>query len=455
MEISLKSVPPPRFTRCEAPPVIPAAEYERRLNDLYASAEADWVVVYADREHYGNLTYLLNFDPRFEEALLILGAGNRRLLMVGNEGLGYTSVVPVAVEVVLCQTFSLCGQQRDSAPSLKAVLGQIGVKSNQAVSMIGWKYLEAFESDQPERPAFLPAFIVDVFKDVIGPGGKLVDGTALIMHPEGGLRACNSADQIALFEAAAQNSSSAVFGILRNVRPGMSEMQAVRFMNYHGAPFSIHPIFVSGKEDINGLRSPGNRIIEKGDAVSVAVGYWGSLVCRAGLATDQIVPAYFENIVKPYFKVIVTWYETMQIGIKGGEVFNAIDKAFEGSGLHSSLNPGHLTSYDEWLHSPIRSNSQEKIYSGMVFQCDIIPTPMPPGQLINCEDTVAIADENLRAQIRTRYPDLWNRIQHRRKSMREVLGIRLHEEILPLTEGTGYLPPFWLLPDLVCVASDQ
>ena len=31
---------------------IPKAEYERRLATLYKVAEADWVVVYGDREHY-------------------------------------------------------------------------------------------------------------------------------------------------------------------------------------------------------------------------------------------------------------------------------------------------------------------------------------------------------------------------------------------------------------------
>jgi len=45
---------------------------------------------------------------------------------------------------------------------------------------------------------------------------------------------------------------------------------------------SMHPIFVSGKGELNGLRSPGAKVLEYGDAVSTAVGYWGSLVCRPG-----------------------------------------------------------------------------------------------------------------------------------------------------------------------------
>ena len=35
----------------------------------------DAIIVYADREHCANLSYLTGFDPRFEEALLILVEG--------------------------------------------------------------------------------------------------------------------------------------------------------------------------------------------------------------------------------------------------------------------------------------------------------------------------------------------------------------------------------------------
>src|SRR5512133_2535185 len=140
----------------------------------------------------------------------------------------------------------------------------------------------------------------------------------------------------------------------------------------------------------------------------------------------------------------------MRLGARGGDIFQAVAQAFDGSMLHSSLNPGHLTSYDEWLSSPIRQDSAEKVRSGMVFQCDIIPAPLPPGQLINCEDTVAVADAGLRAELQNRYPELWERVQRRRQFMREALGIQTAEELLPLTDGTAYLPPFWLAPELVC-----
>ncbi|MFM8319907.1 MAG: Xaa-Pro aminopeptidase [Chloroflexota bacterium] len=450
MKIVLKHLPMPGFEFVEELPAIPAAEYEQRLAALVERAATDWVVVYADREHYANLTYLVNYDPRFEEGLLVLARDGRRTLVVGNEGLGYLPILTVPVEVELCQTFSLNSQSRQDRPSLKNVLAKIGLSAGQSVCVVGWKYLEPGESDDYQTPAFIPAFYLQVLAALVGPHGRLVDGTLLMMHPETGLRSANSAAQIAAFEWAARNASAAVFNILQHARPGMSEQQALGWMGFTGQPLSMHPIFVSGKGAINGLRSPSAKRIEYGDAVSTGLGYWGSLVCRAGMMLGQPDESYFEQIAAPYYRAIATWYQTMRLGVTGDEVFQAVAAAFAGSPLRSSLNPGHLTSYEEWLSSPNRPGSADKIRSGMVFQCDIIPTPLPDGQLINCEDTVALADANLRAELQAAYPELWRRVQDRRQLMRSGLGIDLPEELLPLTDGTGYLPPFWLAPELVC-----
>ena len=74
---------------------------------------------------------------------------------------------------------------------------------------------------------------------------------------------------------------------------------------------------------------------------------------------------------------------------------------------------------------------------------------------MNCEDTVAVADAALRAEISARHPELWARVQGRRKLMSEALGIQMSEELLPLTDGTAYLPPFWLANELVCSVSRE
>ena len=55
----------------------------------------DRLVVYADREHSANLSYLTGFDPRFEEALLIVGPTGDPAILVGNECWGMAGAAPL------------------------------------------------------------------------------------------------------------------------------------------------------------------------------------------------------------------------------------------------------------------------------------------------------------------------------------------------------------------------
>ena len=91
----------PRSRFPESAPGSPPPSTSTRIAKLLAAVDVDQVVVYADREHAASLVYLCNFDPRFEEALLVL-AGGRRTLIVGKEGVGYAPVVPIEVDVVCC-----------------------------------------------------------------------------------------------------------------------------------------------------------------------------------------------------------------------------------------------------------------------------------------------------------------------------------------------------------------
>jgi len=238
MKIELGDVSPPfdLDPLSFAPPAIPADEYEQRVQALYERSGMDWVVVYGDREHCANLLYLTGYDPRFEEALFVIGS-RQRCLIVGNEGVAYATMCSPHVQVVLCQSMSLMGQPRDVAPSLMNVLRDLGFGSGQSVGVVGWKYLEASETDDPARPAFVPAHVVTTLEKLIGPTGQLIDATALLMHPEHGLRATlNSAAQIAAFEWAAMRASMAVLRIVWGVRPGMTEFEAAALAGYSGEP---------------------------------------------------------------------------------------------------------------------------------------------------------------------------------------------------------------------------
>jgi hypothetical protein len=451
-DVILRQVSLPDEAAPAEPPAIDAAEYERRCDETLARAGTPWVAVYGDREHSANLLFLTGFDPRFEEALLLLGPGNRRVLLVGNEGIVHAVVAGLTLQIELFQGFSLMGQPRESAPHLDRVLDGLGLASADQVGVVGWKYLTTVESDDPNCPAWAPAVIVDSLRRVTGTDP--IDVTAVLMDSGDGLRGRNTADQIAAFAWAALRVSQAVFRVVRGMRPGMTERDVAALMGYAGEPLSMHPIVASGApgEPINGLRSPGGRQVAIGDGITCGIGYWGSLCCRAGLVEDAAGIDFFTNYVRPYFLAQAAWYATIGIGVTGGEVAAAVETALAGAGatFRPMLNPGHLISYDEWVHSPIEPDSEVPLASGMALQCDIIPTPTPAGTALNCEDSIVLADEALRAEITSRYPELWARIDRNRNLMQHQLGLTLRPETLPLSLANAYLPPAWLSPEVVC-----
>ena len=76
MPTILRQIALPSFEMLGDQPKIPASIYESRATTAYKNAGVDWLVIYSDREHFGNIVFLSGFEPRFEEAFLLLGPQN-------------------------------------------------------------------------------------------------------------------------------------------------------------------------------------------------------------------------------------------------------------------------------------------------------------------------------------------------------------------------------------------
>lgn len=444
MTIDLKAVSIPDFGLPLERPRIPAATYANRCDELFSRAGCDWVVVYADREHQANIAFLTGFEPRFEEALLLLGHG-RRIIITGNESTAYTPVAGLAgFDTVLSQSMSLMGQDRSQRPSLNSVLRDCGLSGGQRIGIVGWKYLESGEIESGEVGYFLPHHFVRVIEKIAGDAAAVTDVTSILMHQTKGLRAVVDADEIAMLEWGAARASAAVWRVVSQTRPGESELRAAERMTYAGEPMSCHFMLSSNSATgpIIGLSSPSARILNEGDGVTTAVGYWGGLSARGGLLAEE--NEQFLAKAKGYFETILAWYEAADIGVTGGRLYDVADEGLARQGLKSALNPGHLLSHDEWMNTPVRQGSAERLLSGMPFQVDIIPVPMLDGQTLNCEDAIVFADEALREELKARHPEVFGRMLARRKFLSESIGIDLKPSILPLSSTPLCLAPFWL-----------
>jgi hypothetical protein len=442
----------PTIPRPDVAPELPAAIYPVRVERLRERATArgyDRLVVYADREHSANLSYLTGFDPRFEEAILVLGAEGKPLLLAGNECLGLARVAPLPVEAVLFQELSLPGQPRDRSRPLEAILGDSGVRPGSRVGVVGWK--------APRDRAWLeaPSFLVDALRALVGSSGLVENATDLLVDAADGLRVINEPAQIAAFEHASCETSSGIRDLLFGLRPGLREREAVALLGWSGAPLSCHLMLTAGPRARYGLLSPGDRAIERGDPFTSAFGIWGALTCRAGFVTENAdglpvaIGDYVERLVAPYFEAVAEWYGALRVGQTGGTLQAIIDRRLGDPFFGIFLNPGHQLHLDEWVNSPVGPDSRTELRSGMVLQVDIIPATGGPYFTTNIEDGIALADADLRARLARDYPALWERVGQRRAFMQDQLGLELHPDVLPLSNIPAHLPPFLLSPDRV------
>ena len=119
----------PDFGEPALPPALTLPEMDGRLAAIRAAMNARGLtrlVIYGDREHFANMLWATGFDPRFEEALLIVGPKDA-MLAAGNECLPYTAISPLvqagAITPVLCPSLSLISQPRSGGIRLADTCG--------------------------------------------------------------------------------------------------------------------------------------------------------------------------------------------------------------------------------------------------------------------------------------------------------------------------------------------
>jgi creatinase/prolidase-like protein len=445
----------PDFGESAVRPELPSARYPERIEALRARMGArgyDCLVIFADREHSASLSFLTGFDPRFEEAILVVGPDGDPAILVGNECFGMAGAAPLAMRRVLHQDLSLPSQPRDRSRPLTDVLADERIARGGRVGVIGWKTYASRSTIE------VPAFLVDALRGLVGPDGLVENATDLLIDPADGLRVINDVDQLAFFEWAATQTSSGVRRVIEGIRPGMTEREAVRLLDWNGTPLSCHLMLTAGPRASLGLLSPADRPIERGDRFTVAFGIWGALNCRAGFVVQDAaelptpIRDYVDRLVGPYFGAVAEWYGALQVGVPAGVLHEIVARRLGDPFFGIFLNPGHQIHLDEWVNSPITPGSTIPLASGMAFQVDIIPATGTEYFTTNIEDGIALADDGLREAFAGAYPEAWTRIGARRAFMADALGIDLHPDVLPFSNIPAFVPPFLLRPDRAMTA---
>ena len=412
--------------RC--PPAAVRGAARPRCASAPTAAGYDRLVVYADREHSANLAYLTGFDPRFEEAMLVVGPDGDPAILVGNECYGMAGAAPLPMRRERFQDFSLPSQPRDrSRPLARDPRPRRGSgRAAGSASSAGRRTPTAARIEVPgvhrRRAARAWSGASGSVENANGPADRPR------RRPAGHQRG-RPAGRVRVRRRARPPTACA----------GCSRGLAARDDRARGGPaarLERHAAVVP--PDADGRPAGGARAAQPRRPADRArrpvhrrvrhlgrADLPGRLRGRGrGRAAGRRSRDYVDRLVGPYFEAVAEWYAALHVGQTGGALQEIIDRRLGDPFFGIFLNPGHQLHLDEWVNSPVWRGSTVELRSGMAMQVDIIPATGTPYFTTNIEDGIALADETLRAAFAAAYPEAWARIQARRAFMADALGHR-------------------------------
>lgn len=433
-------------------------DYQKRIAKVQEFREErgySHLLIYGDREHFSNIYYLTGIDIRFEEALMIIEKDKIPKLLLGNECYVYANKINFDINKILYKPFSLMGQPEDGSVLLLDLYKDCGINESSKIGMVGWKYYSEDKHTLENSILDVPNYIVETLCQLV-ERENIDNATDIFTHNDYGLRIILSAKEIINHELNGTKASRSVYQVLKNLKEGMTEIEASGFLKIDGEPTSIHTNVNFGDKNTSyGVASPGYHYkLKLGDTAGVGMAYRGSLVHKSGVYINKAEElskeqqAIREEFFHTYFASIVAYYENFKIGITCGEIYDIVDTTLgqgksggiEKFGIY--LNPGHLIHTEEWINAPFNKNSKTIIRSGMAVQCDYTVTYHDPYITAHVEDGFVVADEKLQNEIKELSPSCYKRMKARQKFMRDVLNIELPQEILPMSDLPAVCFPY-------------
>ncbi len=242
--------------------MIPDGEYQERISraaKLIAEAGLDVLIVNSNEADFANARYFSGFWPLFEMAGVAISAHGKAALMTGPESLEF---------------------------------GKDVGKIDQVFQLIEYR-----EPADPSYPEITPNTFADVFKAIgvqgkslrIGIGGYIITTTPIIdglreQFPESeivnadsimvSLRSIKSPSEIACLREGFRITAIATEEVIRQIRPGMTELQAVgiaqKVIYENGAEYEGLPMYIfSEKSTRHAISRPSYREINAGDIVQL------------------------------------------------------------------------------------------------------------------------------------------------------------------------------------------
>jgi len=346
---------------------IPASEFKTRLSRFQANIRAaglDAVLVHGNESDFANVRYLSEYWPTFEAGGVFVPAEGEPVLLIGPESEAYAK----------------------GRSQIKAIEKMVEYRESAEPEYPGIpvaSYRDVVEAAMPGRKlhrlglAGYSVMTLPVFTSLQRglPGVELVKADDTLIN----LRAVKSDNEIALMKRAFAISEQAIDVILREIEPGMTELQVIgiaqREIYRNGGEYEGHALYCfCGLATKNAISRPTHNKIKKGEVIQLNIG------ARVGGYSSSVGVPISIGPLPPEKKRLVAFgleahrktIELLKHGVRAAAVVKEYEAWVERQGFrkHMLYGPCHGIGMMEVERPWMESTSTYDLQENMTFQVD-------------------------------------------------------------------------------------
>ncbi len=346
---------------------IPTSEFEERMataQKRVAAAGLDAAIIHSNEADFANVRYLSDYWPAFESAGVIVPAGGTPVLLIEPESETYA-------------------RDRSRIPTIRKVLSYRESAEPDYPDIPISSFAEVFAEACDGRPvkrlgivgrAISPRVIDDEIRKAL-PGVEMVDADAIV----GDMRIIKSPNEITLLKEAFRISEIAIQEGLEQMRPAMTELQAVglaqQSLYSHGAEYEAHPQYVMcGSTTNHAISRPTRRPLVPREMIQLNLGaQLGGYSLSVGRpCCFGKMPGEMRRLVEVGLEAHLKTMEFMRAGVPAKEVVRQFEEFVRsrGCGENFLYGPCHGIGLIEVERPWMESSSEYVLQENMTFQVD-------------------------------------------------------------------------------------
>ena len=347
--------------------VIPKNEYFERIAKFQARIKAaglDACLVHGTESDFANVRYLSEYWPTFEQAGVFVPAEGDAVLLIGPESYKYAVGRSVLSKIALMLNYRESAEPDypgiDLATYPEVVKMAMGSRKLKKLGLVGTAVMTKPTLDAVA--AQLPGVEVVVADEVFRP-----------------LRWVKSENELNCHRKAFKVAEKAVAAMLNEIKPGMTEFQAIgiaqREIYANGGEYEGHSLYCfGGDRTSNGISRPTGAKLKKNEIIQLNIG------ARVGGYSSSIgIPVYFGKLPKEQMALVEFGlrahkytFELMKAGVEASSIAQKYYDwgCAEGWKDYMLYGPVHGLGIMETESPWIETTSKYKLQENMTYQID-------------------------------------------------------------------------------------